>query len=229
MNIEIYIEKYINQVPYDYKKYLDLENKEFKAFYLSCIFEQKIEIIQDILNIIKNFKKYDSNGNNGFMLACWYNKNLPVVQYLETLFYKDINHINEQRMNAFTLSCSKNENLEVIKYLSKIKSINIFLFSSIYNGMLTYTYEFNAFQLASFYNDNLKIAHYLIEEIRWNIIVISNNYILNPYHYKFLVNTNYIVFFDNEKSKINIQKNIVKKLYLLKKIISKMYLEFEIL
>ena len=231
MNFEIYIEKYINQVPYEYKGYLNLEKKEFKAFYLSCIFEEKIEIIKHIINIIKNFKKNDVNGNNGFMLACWNNINLPVIQYLETLFYKDINHFNLQGMNAFILSCSKNQNLEVIKYLSNIKSINILYCFSIYNEF-TLNYNTNAFQLACGFNKNIKIAHFLIEQIRWNFIERSNNLmnsinhnffikmnnLVNSSHHNFFIDSNYVVFFGNEICKIKKQKqkNIIKKLYLIK-------------
>ena len=83
--------------------------------------------------------------------------------------------------------------------------------------MFPLTFNILGSLLSCHINYHKKITQYIIEQIRYNFIE-SSEYYINCYYYRFLIDTNYVVFFDNKLSDIKQkQKNIIKKLYLLKK------------
>ena len=71
-----------------------------------------------------NINCVTKKNNNGFTMACKYNQNPKVIDYLVNKLYFDIYHINDYDKDGFTMACNHN-NVDVIKYFFETLKIDI--------------------------------------------------------------------------------------------------------
>jgi hypothetical protein len=218
MNLNAYINKFITSITRN--NYINELNQvfflEYKAFYIACMFESNINIIQDIVDKYAIDVNKCHYGNNAFILACYSNTNFNVIKYLYEKLHINVNIINNNKNNAFLLACFKNTNINIIKYLHAELQLNINCINCVGN---------NAFNLALCGNENIDCVKYLIEELNFDInykkhkkyeiyclSVCPNNKVI-----KYFIDSGYVCFFDERlfsimEREINETQNMINKI-----------------
>ena len=136
---------------------------ECRAFIAACTNEREISIFKNIIKMTKevdiNLKNVIVDSQNGFLLACIYNKNLHVIKYLINDLNFDINYVDFIGNNGLYYACMYNENIDVIKFL-------------IYDLKMDIDHKNRfGYKCANilFFSENVDIIKYFIEIIRVNI------------------------------------------------------------
>ena len=103
MNLEQYIKQHISQIEENYHTIILKEDLNYKAFYISCIVEYDVAMIDKIINETKiNVNKKLLNYDNGFTIACRFNSNLNVIKHLAENLKINVHCRNFLGENAFS-------------------------------------------------------------------------------------------------------------------------------
>lgn len=202
MTMSDIIEKYFDKVPEFYlknfKKYTQY-NYDYLCFYLVCMFSDKVDIINEIIqkyNIDVN--KKDIEQNNCFNLACMSNENLNIIKFIcEEL--KVSTTLSDYDGNSALIYASFNKNLNVLKYCIEDLGMDVN-----HNNI----YKNNCFTVSCAFNYDIDIIKYLNKQpIKNKEYGLSNAACYN-------INLEIIKYLDTKEDKIyNIHKNLYEELY----------------
>lgn len=123
------------------------------CFLYSC-FNNSVKVVKYLVETLKA----DICHDNGILLACQYNTNINIINYLHQYLKFNLNSVNVDGENCFLKACYEN-NLNVIQYLSHmISKEGIYLADK--NGH-------HAFYKACGNNKNIDVLEFLINELHF--------------------------------------------------------------